>query len=150
MIVAFFGHSDYVRNAEDEQRILEILQKEIGDKECEIFLGEYGKFDYFAYSCAKKYKATHPSVKLVFVTPYMDEKYIERKLDTKNKFDLILYPPLEKVPKSVAIPRRNRWIVDKADIVIVYVKHSFGEAYTAFEYADRKNKNVYNVAQDRA
>ena len=47
MIVAFSGHSQYIRNPLDEKRVLEILEQRVGNMPCDFFLGEYGKFDGF-------------------------------------------------------------------------------------------------------
>ena len=53
MIVAFCGHAKYVGNFLDEKKVLEFLEKRIGDTSCEFYLGEYGGFDRFSYLCAK-------------------------------------------------------------------------------------------------
>ncbi len=146
MIIAFCGHSTYVRNFEDEKKVLEILEHRIGDTPSEFFLGEYGNFDHFAYICAKKYKETHPYVKLIFITPYLTEKsLIQWK---KDRFDLVIYPELERIPPRYAISHRNRWIVEQADIIIAYIAHEYGGAYTMYRYAKRKGKEVYNIAPE--
>ena len=56
--------------------------------------------------------------------------------------DSSLYPPLESVPKKLAIVRRNRWMVDQADVVVRYVLHSWGGAATTLEYAKQKKKRI--------
>ena len=71
MIVTFCGHSDFVRTAEHEKAVYEILEKEIGYEKAEIYLGGYGAFDQFAYESSSKFKMTHPNVSLVFVAPYL-------------------------------------------------------------------------------
>ena len=145
MIIAFCGHGDYQRNAEDEQKILEILEREVGDNQCEFFLGEYGNFDYFAHACAQKYRKKHPSARLTFVTPYMDEKYIRSHTEYMKDVDVV-YPPIENVPKKFAIPRRNEWMVEEADVVIACVSHSFGGAYDTYKHAKKKGKKIYNIS----
>ncbi len=106
-----------------------------------FFLGGYGNFDKFAYDCAKKFKENHMGAKLIFITPYITvTKY------KKDCFDLIIYPELEKVPLRYAIVHRNKWMVDKADIVIANITHKYGGAYRMYQYAERKNKEIYNIA----
>ncbi len=146
MIVAFCGHSDYISSSEDEKKVLEILESRVGGLPCEIFLGEYGFFDSFAFRCAKRYKQTHPAVKLVFITPYLLETNTEVRKKELEKFDYILYPQLEKIPPRYAIIHRNRWIVEQADILISYISHSFGGAYKMFQYAKKRNIEIYNIA----
>ncbi len=148
MIIAFCGHAKYKKSLEDEKKILEILEKRIGNTPCEFFLGEYGDFDCFAYECVKKFKKNHPDIMLVFITPYLSVEY-KKNYDEykKDRFDLIIYPELENVPRRYAISYRNRWIADHANIIIAYIDHEYGGAYTMYKYAKRKNKEIYNIAQ---
>ena len=145
MIIAFCGHGEYRESAEDEQKILEILEREVGDGPCEFFLGGYGGFDGFSHSCAKKFKKEHPHAKLIFVTPYMDEKYIKSRTEYMKDVNVV-YPPIENVPKKFAIQHRNRWMMEQADVVIAYVSRSFGGAYTTYKYAKTKKKRIYNIS----
>lgn len=148
MIVAFCGHSEYVERKNDEKRILDIFYKVVGDEECEFFLGEYGRFDAFAYSCAKKYKQRNKKAKLVFISPYPLGHKRYSKDELASRFDLVIYPELEHVPNRFAISHRNRWIVDKADVIIAYVNHSYGGAYAMYSYAKRKSKEIYKLYQN--
>lgn len=143
MIVAFCGHSSYVKTQADEKRVLDILENMVGDTYCEFFLGEYGAFDRFAYACAKKFKNTHSKCKLVYITPYNKCDEIQQE-----RFDFIIYPELENVPPRYAISRRNKWIAEQADIVITYITHQYGGAYTTCLHAKRKNKQIFNIAQE--
>ena len=141
MIIAFCGHSRYNVTQEDEYKILEYLEQRVGDEPVELYLGAYGAFDLFAYDCSKKYKMKHPNAKLVFITPYNDCNYLNNKFVCANKeFDYIIYPELEKVPLKYAIVYRNRWIVDKADVIIAYVARRYGGAYTTYRYAKQRKK----------
>ncbi len=143
----FFGHADYIENNSDMQKVMDLLEERVADLAVDFFLGEYGNFDRFAYGCATKLKARHKNARLVFVTPYISEGYLQNHSGIKEgRFDEILYPSIENVPPRYAILRRNRWIVDKADIVITHLMRKFGGAYKAYDYAIRKKKEVYNIA----
>ena len=142
MTIVFCGHSNYIQSEQDETSILNILEFEVGESPCEIFLGGYGNFDNFAYSCAKKFKQTHANTKLILITPYLENS----KTDwNKATFDSIIYPGLENVPPRYAISRRNKWMIAQADIVICYVSHPYGGAYAMYLDAKRKGKKVYNL-----
>ena len=143
MIVTFCGHSKYEGSVEDEKKILDLLMKKTGQVSVEFFLGGYGDFDRFAYGCAKQFQKERGDAKLILVTPYLNTKNME---DKENCFDEIIYPELEKVPRKYAIIHRNRWMVEKADIVISYVTHQYGGAYTMYQYAKRKKKEIYNIS----
>ena len=62
MIIAFCGHADFKRAEEYECRILAFLEEKVGDDSADMYLGNYGEFDHFAYDCCKKYKVTHPNL----------------------------------------------------------------------------------------
>lgn len=146
MTIAFFGHAKYVKIAEHEQKILDFLEEKVGDMPADMFLGGYGEFDAFAYECCKKYQATHPNISLFFITPYMEESYLQKRADYLNKaYDGIIYPEIEDKPIKFAIFYRNRWIVEKSDYVICAVSHNYGGAYKAYSYALRKNRRVFNI-----
>ncbi len=140
MVIAFFGHAQYIGSEQDATRLSIFLEKYVGDRPAQMYLGGYGAFDSFAFSCCKRYQASHPTVSLVYVTPYLDRAM------PSDQYDESLYPPLEKVPPRYAILHRNRCMVDKADRIVVYVDHSWGGAYSAYQYAKGKGKKIYNLA----
>lgn len=148
MILTFCGHSRFHKGQEYEKQLYNILENTIGEAPADIYLGGYGNFDSFAYQCAKKYKSSHPDVKLVFVSPYYDVEYQRNYLHhQKSRYDLIVYPSIEDKPKRFAIIYRNRYMVDMADVVIAYIDHNTGGAYQTYKYAKRNGKVIYNLAQ---
>ena len=120
MVIAFFGHSNCQGSSELEAEMFSILKEKIGDQKAELLFGAYGNFDNFAYQCAAKYKRSHPNTSLVLVTPYRGRDY------ENEKFDIVIYPGLEKIPYRFAIAYRNRWMIDQADLLICYIDHSWG------------------------
>ena len=142
MVIVFCGHSDYIPNTKDEEKVWNILEIEVGNAPCEIFLGGYGNFDDFAFRCAKKFKQTHQNAKLVLITPYLENS---KATYNKANFDSIVYPSLEHVPPRYAISRRNKWMIEQADIVICCVSRQYGGAYAMYLDATRKKKRIYNL-----
>ena len=142
MIITFCGHSDYIERPGDEEKILSILGEKVGDGFAELYFGDYGRFDHFARACGEKYQKTHPNTKLIFISPY-----INRGFD-KKEFDGIIYPELERVPLRFAIVHRNRWMAERADIVIACVTRSFGGAYETYTHAKRKKKEIFNIGNE--
>ena len=140
MIVTFCGHSDYRESSSDEDKILSILEENTAGQKVDFYLGGYGNFDNFAYNCSKKYKALHPSARLIFITPYYPPR------ETPQHYDEIIYPSLENIPLKFAISHRNRWMIDKADIVIAYICHKVGGAYKSLALAKHQNKPIFNIA----
>ena len=147
MVVTFCGHAQFSKSIEYEQKLLEFLQEKVGDQPADMYLGGYGDFDSFAYDCCKKYKETHPHISLVFVTPYLTVEYQRHHLQYQEKmYDFILYPDIEDKPKRYAITYRNKYMVEKADYVVAYVSHDWGGAYATYKYAERKGKEIFNLA----
>lgn len=145
IIVTFIGHRDFHPDRELKMQIQGILST-FEDKQVDFYLGGYGDFDSFAKRCATEYKRTHPSARLVFVTPYIGKWIDRRKEYLQCEYDEILYPQLEGVPYRFAINKRNRYMMDVADVVIAYVAVDFGGAYQSLEYARKHNKRIINVA----
>ena len=146
MIVTFFGHAQFLVKKEYESAVLSILEEKIGDKSADIYLGGYGEFDNFAYYCCKKYKTTHPNISLLFVTPYITTSYQENHLEyEKNRYDAILYPPIENKPPRFAIVYRNQWMIDQADLIFFGITKKSGGAYKTYQYAKSKKKEILNL-----
>lgn len=147
MIISFCGHSDYTEKFSDEKKTIEILERKVRGTDVFFYLGGYGGFDNFAYNCAKKFKEKHGNARLFFITPYLiSEKSDNRFCALSEKFDLVLYPELERVPRKYAISYRNRWIVEQSDIIIGYIIRKYGGAYNSYLYAMKKGKEIYNIA----
>ena len=146
MIITFCGHADFKASEEYERKILNFLCKNVGNSPAQIYLGEYGNFDKFAYRCCKRYKETHPNILLIFVTPYITVEYQKNHIEPLRKiYDEIIYPEIENRPLRFAIIYRNKWMIDKADYVICGIAHNWGGAYKTYQYAIRKKKFIFNV-----
>lgn len=147
MVIAFCGHADYTERINDEMKVLDFLETVLQGKDVYFYLGEYGAFDAFAYKCAKRFKLKQPNAKLVFITPYLDFNH-KCFSHIGDEFDEIIYPELEDVPLKFAISQRNKWIVNKSDLLICYIAHNYGGAYSMCTYAKKKNKKIYNIKTD--
>lgn len=147
MNITFFGHSSFTPTREYEDKVLDFLEEKLGDCTFDVYLGNNGAFDAFAYNCCKKYSSKHPNLSLIYVTPYMTLDFQKKYLnDYVKQYDGIIYPNIEDKPMRFAITYRNRFMIEKSDFVIVYVEHSWGGAYSAYKYALKKGKQIYNLA----
>ena len=147
MTITFCGHSNFKKSNEFEEKILTFLKEKVGDEKADIYLGGYGNFDNFAYDCCKKYKETHKEISLILITPYITIEYQKNHLnDAIKKYDAVIYPEIEDKPMRFAIVYRNRWMVEKSDFVIAYISHQWGGAYKTYEYALKKQKHIFNIA----
>ena len=146
MIVTFCGHRDFVETAEAENQLTMFLEKYARENvRLVCYNGGYGNFDYFAAKCVQRLQERYSNICNCLVLPYIDQPFLDRIAVFKNLFDETIYPPLENVPRKYAIIRRNELMVDSADIVIAYVKYSWGGAARTLEYAKRKKKTVIQI-----
>ena len=145
MIIAFAGHSLVGNEIDVEKRLTKELSKLIDkNHNLEFYLGCYGGFDLLAVRCCRKLKENYESIKLSFITPYMDKNYLKR---AENRFDEIIYPELETVPKKFAIIKRNEWIAKNCDLLICFVDYGWGGAFRTYSYAKKLNKKIINLGR---
>ena len=146
MIITFCGHSNCLFSDEEKEKLKQLLIKEIRkNPTCKFYLGGYGDFDSLCLRTLRELKKEFQSIELIFITPYLDKNYSKLEF-AKYHYDDIIFPPLESVPRKFAILKRNEWMVDSADLVIAYVKYSWGGAAKTLEYAKRKKVPIVNVA----
>jgi len=137
MVVYFCGH----RNVYDEieSKLYYEVENLIKQGADEFLLGGYGSFDYKAAKVVKHLKEKYPHIVSVLVIPYINKDY------DKSLYDISEYPPIENVPKRLAIIKRNRWMVDKSDVVVAYIRNNFGGAAMMFDYAERKDVKIIKL-----
>ena len=95
-------------------------------------------------------KRAHPDITLMLMTPYYPAN---RKVDLPKAFDTLFYPPdLETVPKRLAIVRANRYMVERSDFLIAYVRHPASNARELLEYAGTGKRtgkiHITNLAEE--
>lgn len=136
MTVTFCGHS-HVSDAADLSvwldKVLDLLIVDGADR---FYLGGYGDFDRMAAEAVKAKKEEGPDIEMALVTAYLS-----RQADGES-YDYMIYPTLRDVTQRSAIPKRNEWMVDSADVVVAYVTHEWGGAAKTLEYARRCGKRV--------
>jgi uncharacterized phage-like protein YoqJ len=149
MIITFCGHKDICDKQFILNKLIETLEPYFkGNTPLTFYCGGYGDFDSIASQAIDILKKQYTEVKAekIYVTPYITASCKE-KLDTlKNYYDEVIYPPLENVPLKFAISRRNEWMVENSDIIIAYVKVSFGGAAKTLTYAKRKHKQIIHIS----
>lgn len=112
----------------------------------EIYIGRNGEFDIFAASVIKRVqRATGKhNNELICVLPYhlKDIEYYVKYYD-----NVIISDFVSKTYPKGAINKRNRWMVEQADLFICYVEQKEGGAYNAMKYANKLGKQIINLAE---
>lgn len=154
-IVSFFGN----RRVSDRELVFNDLLIKLKDifvlapadiryDDTLLYCGGYGDFGQIVSDAIDLFRKQNPGFEFrkIFVTPYITPEYKLNKY-MKEFYDEILYPPLESVPPRLAISRRNRWMIDNSDLVIVYMEDPCGNTRNWIEYAYRRRKPVCFVAE---
>ncbi len=136
MIVAFCGHREVFDPEAVDAWLNETVEELILEGVDCFYLGGYGQFDTLAAAVVRQQKERYLEIRSILVLPYLDRSF------DASAYDETVYPPLENVPKRYAISRRNEYMIDRSDIVIAFVTHSFGGAYKSLCYAQRKQKRI--------
>ncbi len=150
--VAFFGHRQIEELLKVENLLEAEIRKLIDEKEfVEFIVGSNGNFDRCVSSTVLRTRKKHrdDNSALVLVLPYPTKEYLNNKeLFHSYYTDVeISYNASRAYPKS-AIQTRNREMVDKADLVICYIKEKHGGGWQSVKYAIKQGKNVINLAAE--
>lgn len=140
--VTFCGHSDILASDMPgiKEKLYTEIEKLINQGASEFLLGGYGDFDLMCAKVIRELKQKNTDIISVLVVPYIDRDY------DKTLYDCSEYPPIETVPKRLAIIKRNEYMVNKSDAVVAYVTHDWGGAYQTLCYAKTKKKNIISIS----
>ena len=137
-VCTFFGHSSCPESIREKLR--ESMVDLIENKGVTLFyVGHQGEFDRMVLSVLRELKSEY-GIDYAIVLAYLPEK--RGSADTRDLSDTLFPEGIEKVPKRFAITWRNRWMLQRSDYVITYVRHSWGGAAQFAELAQRQKKTV--------
>ena len=143
-VCTFFGHS-YCPEAV-KPRLRETLVDLIETQGVDVFyVGNHGDFDRMTRSLLRELSELYPHIRYAVVLAYVPQKRDE--FDQRDWSDTMLPEGIERVPPRFAISWRNRWMLDRADIVVTYITHSWGGAAQFSELAEKKGKQVVRLGE---
>lgn len=104
-------------------------------------IGSRGNFDSYGAAAIKRLKKKYADIMLQLLLAYHPS---ERSVALSDGFDSSYYPPLETVPRRLAIIKANQYMVDCADSIICYA-NSVGNSRKVFEYAMRRRAGEIEI-----
>ena len=136
-----FGHRQVFSNITEQ---LDKAVLDAAEKGCEIFYtGAMGDFDDLFSLAVRNAKRRYPNIKLICVKPYMTKDINDNGEFLYTLYDDIIIPTeLADIHYKTVITERNRWMISKSDIVIIYLNRNYGGTYNALKYARKQNKTV--------
>ena len=143
--VSLFGHRKIDDLHQVDNALFPLIQELMRTKEYVSFLvGRSGEFDEYAASVIKRAQKGLDKVnsEMTLVSPYMlaDFEYYEKYYD-----NIMVPDEIYGTHPKAAIVRKNKWMIEQSNLVIVYVKHNGGGAYAAMKYAEKLNKRIINL-----
>ncbi len=149
--VSFFGHREIENYFALEERLTEIVERLVREKEyVEFLVGKNGEFDVLVASVIKRVqkKRGNENSSLSLVLPY-------QTADLKSNLDFLeaFYDSVEICCESedahfkAAIQVRNRSMVSRSDLTVFYVQKKHGGAYQTYDWAQKAQKNIINLGE---
>ena len=140
--VCFFGHSDAPWSVQPKLRevILDLIDNEGAD---EFYVGTHGNFDRMVLAVLSELSETR-AFRFYVVLAYLPAE----KEKPRAEHDILpdLSEKIENIPPRFAINYRNKFMIEAADIVVTYVKHSWGGAAKYKLLAEKKNRRVIEIS----
>ena len=139
-----FGHRDVFKDI--TEKLDTSVARAIEDGCTTFMTGGDGEFDMMFASAVRRAKKNHPDITLKLIKPYFSNTWNTQQEYFTALYDEIIVPDeLASIHFKGAITHRNRWMADKADVIIAYVHRDFGGAYTAIQYAKKQGKQIISV-----
>ena len=135
----FFGHRDTPQTVKPVLQT--VLQELIEQGVRQFYVGNQGNFDAMVTGVLKELEQSH-GIRFEIVLAYHPNKK-----DPFYETHSILPEGIETVPPRFAIEYRNKWMIEHSDIVVSYVRRSFGGAAKFKALAIKKDKTIIELSQ---
>ena len=142
MTCTFFGHKDYIEGIKPilKHTLIDLIE----NKNVDCFLvGNNGFFDSNVISTLTELQDEYIHIKFFVVLAYMPSNSIYFENIT---YKTIFPEGIENIPPKFAILHRNKWMLEKSEYVITFVRRPFGGAAKFYDMALKQRKQVINLA----
>jgi len=147
LTVSLFRHRIIEDYQAIENKLYELLRivMQNGSREIEFLVGRNGDFDLMAASVIRKLKKEtgKENIYLTLVLPYETAELRNNTKSFESYYDSIEICDSHNF--KYAIVARNHEMIDRSDMVVVYVKNESGGAYQSLKYAEKNQKRIINL-----
>lgn len=144
--VSFFGHRKLANNYPDEK--IELLLRELLEEKeyVEFLVGRNGEFDQLVSGIIRKTKKNFRDDNCchTLVLPYDTAEYRDNYSSFTEYYDHVEIYNKDFHFKS-AIQKRNRYMIDRSDLVVFHIEKQTGGAYQTYRYAIKQGKKVIEL-----
>lgn len=161
-VCSFCGHndirSDYIPQFNGKSGKLEDILKEViidcieNHNITEFYSSGLGDFDNLGARIICNLQKEYPHIKSVRVLNYPPSNKTSENEEYSifnNYHETLVCDNAENVSFRARIPNCNKYMVSSADVIIAYVTHQVGGAYTTFKLATKQNKTIINLLELR-
>lgn len=106
-----------------------------------FYVGNPGSFGSMTHSVLRELAEQYANISYAVVLGYLPPQQKDELARNQDYSDSMYLEGIETVPKRFAIDWRNRWVLKRADYVIIYVTHSWGGAAAKFAEKAVKSGN---------
>lgn len=147
--VSLFGHRYFDNVSDVEDKLDPIIENLLKTKEyVEFLVGRSGEFDLIAASTIRRVRRRldHEDCSLILILPYVTAEY-EKNEEYFHQYydDVEVCYKASRSHYKAAIGIRNKYMVDRSDLVICYSTKQSGGAYMAKKYAEKAGKRVLDI-----
>jgi hypothetical protein len=145
MIVTFFGSDCYPEYFKHHEQMMDLLEEIVRDQSCDFYFGGLGEFDQFAHRCCVEYQKKHLGIALFLVAPNVGQMPLPL-LSIGERYDAILYPNIENLPFDDACSRRDQWMAERADAVVMDIQNDPENVREIYRYSIKKGKKIHGFS----
>jgi len=160
----FFGHRKVPEATEIKNRIYEVVEKLIINKNVSIFLfGSKSEFDDLCYKAVTELKEKYPHIKRIYVRAefqHINDSFKKRLLE---KYEDTYYPKHIENSGKASYVERNQEMINNANYCIIYYNKSYiptkrknskrdlteyqpkSGTRIAYDFAVKKKKEIVNL-----
>lgn len=139
----FFGHRDCpdsIRPALAEAIIRMICMEDVNM----FYVGHQGRFNQIVLGVLRELHSMIPDFDYAVVRAYHPGQSSCPDIPLEES---IFPEEMEGVHPRFAISRRNEWMLDRSDCVIVFVEHTWGGAAKYLEKSRKRKKNIIRICR---
>lgn len=144
---AVSGH----RNCQEmvnKQEVNKVFNKLISYGYDTFLIGMAIGFDTFCFLELLKIKKKK-NIKIIACIPFDNQAEAFSK-EQKNTYEMLLREADEKIYVShkysaYCMQKRNKFMVDNASSIVIFLRRDFGGTYNTFKYAEKTGINIINV-----
>lgn len=151
-VCCFFGHRTIPETKELKERLSAVIEKLITSEQVDTFLfGSKSRFNDLCRELVTKSKEKHPHIKRIYVRAEFPAIREEYKAYLLRDYDDTYYPETLLGAGRAAYVERNREMIRKSGVCVVYFKEDNAPAgrrsgtEIALRYALRQGKRVIRL-----